>query len=218
MSLIGFVPCAPLLVPQVAGGSAAVDDPLREACREVVRRLLGAGDAITVVAPVGLGATWSEDATWGFEGFGVDRVPADPRRRLPWQLGIGDWLLDDAGWSGVRRYIGVTPGGSAPVPEGALLVIGDGSARRTEKAPGHLDERAEPFDAVIAAALRDGDLLGLGGLDPELAADLMCAGAPVWRAVATARSGQRVAEADLLAEVAPYGVGYFAAWWRLAPA
>ena len=40
----------------------------------------------------------------------------------------------------------------------ALLVVGNGSARRTEKAPGHLDDRAAGFDAALGAALRAGDL------------------------------------------------------------
>ena len=31
----------------------------------------------------------------------------------------------------------------------SYLVVGNGSAMRTEKAPGHLDERAEAFDAAL---------------------------------------------------------------------
>ena len=33
----------------------------------------------------------------------------------------------------------------------AYLVVGNGSARRSEKAPGHLDERAVAFDDALGA-------------------------------------------------------------------
>jgi hypothetical protein len=44
--------------------------------------------------------------------------------------------------------------------------MGDGSARRSEKAPGHLDPAAAPFDAAVAAALAAGDTTALAALDP----------------------------------------------------
>ncbi len=220
MTAVGFVPSAPLLVPDVAGGSATLDAELRESCREVVRRLASAADdAITVVAPLSAATTWTAGATWGFEGFGVARRPHDPRPRLPWPLAIGDWLLDDVGWSGERRYVGVAADGSAMndvVRSRAVLAVGDGSARRTEKAPGHFDDRAEAFDATIAAAIAAGDLAGLRSLDATLAADLLCAGAPVWRWLAGTLADRQVTESDLLADAAPYGVAYFAGFWRLS--
>lgn len=37
--------------------------------------------------------------------------------------------------------------------EPSYLVVGNGSATRTEKAPGHLDERSHGFDAALGAAL-----------------------------------------------------------------
>ncbi|WP_035945757.1 hypothetical protein, partial [Knoellia flava] len=60
-----------------------------------------------------------------------------------------------------------------------MLVVADGSARRTEKAPGHLDPRSHEVDDVIVAALRgaaDGGLDGLLTLDTNLCADLLVAG------------------------------------------
>ncbi len=44
---------------------------------------------------------------------------------------------------------------------GAYLVVGNGSARRTEKAPGYLDARAAGFDVRLGAALRGGELDGV---------------------------------------------------------
>ena len=54
------------------------------------------------------------------------------------------------------------------------MLLGEGSARRTVKAPGYLDARAEPFDTAVADALAAGDpqrLLGLTGPGAELLAD-----------------------------------------------
>jgi hypothetical protein len=213
------MPAAPLLVPQVAGGSAPLDDELRDGCRTLARRLSESADEIVVAAAVSGGGAWADDATWGFEGFGVIRQPPDPRPRVPWQLGIGAWLFDDIGWAGSRRYLAIDPDHPADIglsPGSAVLVVGDGSARRNEKAPGHLDDRAEPFDAAVARALETGDVAAIGSLDASLATELMCAGAPAWRWLADAIDGQRVIEAELLADSAPYGVGYLVAYWRLA--
>jgi hypothetical protein len=216
---VGFIPAAPLLVPQVAGGSAHVDEDLRDACRAVARRLTQSADEIVVAATATGGSVWTDDATWGFEGFGVARQPSDGRPRVPWQLGIGAWLLDDIGWTGSRRYAGIHSEHRARVDltgGSAVLVVGDASARRNEKAPGHLDDRAESFDASIATALATGDVTALGRLDASLAAELMCAGAPAWRWLAETIDAQHVVEAEVLVDSAPYGVGYLVAYWRLA--
>ncbi|WP_231482689.1 hypothetical protein [Nocardioides sp. URHA0020] len=45
----------------------------------------------------------------------------------------------------------------AATAEASYLVVGNGSARRTEKAPGHLDERAAAYDDALRAALTSGD-------------------------------------------------------------
>jgi len=129
---------------------------------------------------------------------------------LPLPLTLGAWLLSGAG----VPCRGVAVDGDTPaLPDAqAYLVVGDGSARRTERSPGYVDPRAEPFDAVVAAALATGDAGGLRDLDPALGADLLAAGVPAWRAVGRALAGRRY-EADLLYDEAPYGVGYFVAVW-----
>lgn len=70
-------------------------------------------------------------------------------------------------------------GGGAKARRTTVLVVADGSARRTEKAPGHLDPRSHQVDDVIVDAVRSSAEGGLGRLlelDPDLCADLLVAG------------------------------------------
>jgi hypothetical protein len=214
-----FVPAAPLLVPAVAGGSAGLDEAMRAASLAAVAGAIrGRCDQVIVVAAADESVEHSPASTWDFGGFGVPRRDLDPdRSRLPAALGIGAWLLDRSGWSGPRRYVGVAETRDLaidPARAAILLVVGDGSACRTERAPGYLDDRAENFDTTIATALADGDLAALAGLDDALAADLLCSSLPVWRSVAAAVA-DTVISPTLDLHVAPYGVAYFVARWAL---
>jgi hypothetical protein len=123
---------------------------------------------------------------------------ASDRGLLPLPLGLGAMLLDEGGYRGPRRLIAVgqdEPTGTcaalgAELATGtartALLVMGDGSARRSPKAPGHLDPRADPFDAHVERAVRAGRLGALLDLDEALARDLMATGRPAWQVLAGA--------------------------------
>ena len=97
-----------------------------------------------------------------------------------------------------------------PVPLG-LLVMGDGTARRSTSAPGYLDERAEPFDAEVERAVRDGDLPALARLDPDLAADLLAVGRPAWQVLAGALGDAGEVTTEVLYCAAPLGVAYLVA-------
>jgi hypothetical protein len=214
-----FVPAAPLLVPAVAGGSAGLDEVMRAASLTAVAgAITGRCEEVVVVATSAGSGEHPRDATWDFGGFGVPRHDIDPDRpRLPASLGIGAWLLDMAGWSGPRRYVGVAQTRDLAIDPGraaVLLAVGDGSACRTERAPGYLDDRAASFDTTIATALADGDLAALAGLDDALATDLLCRSLPVWRSVADAVA-ETVISSTLDLHVAPYGVAYFVARWSL---
>jgi len=91
-----------------------------------------------------------------------------------------------------------------------MLVLGDGSARRSVAAPGHLDERAVPFDDEVVRAVRDGDLPALAALDPGLARELMVTGRPAWQVLCGALGpGRPVTE--VLYTGAPFGVAYLVA-------
>ena len=147
---------------------------------------------------------------------------------LPLSLGLGALLLDQAGYSGplVLQAVGeyepwlrcAELGNrlAASAARAALLVMGDGSARRSLTAPGHLDERAAPFDAQVERAVRDGDLAALAGLDAGLARELMAAGRPAWQVLAAAMgTGQPVT--NVLYAGAPFGVAYLVAQFDAAP-
>jgi hypothetical protein len=111
----------------------------------------------------------------------------------------------------------------------ALLAVGDGTARRTLRAPGRFDERAEPFDDLVARAFADGDLAALAGLDPVLAQELMATGRAAWQVLAGALGNRASADgaspdsapgdgapengapAEILYSDGPYGVFYLVA-------
>jgi hypothetical protein len=220
VSAIAFCPSPPLLVPELAAGAAGELDPLRAACREAVRRLLAAGPDEVVVIGTGPELRWFPPGTRGtLAGYGVPVTAALPGGAatdgpLPLPLTLGAWLLAGVPvpCSGLAVAAHTDPASLADALHGrALLVMGDGSARRSEQAPGYVDPRATPFDATVAGALAGGDAAALRALDTGLGADLLAAGVPGWRVAGHAATGPF--EAELLYDAAPYGVGYFVATW-----
>lgn len=222
---VAFVPSTPLLLPEVAGRAAEATAALRTACRDAVAAALAGGARSVVVVGSGAPGTRSRAGDSGsLRGFGVDLEvpfdgpPAPEGRRTPLPHTIGAWLLDQVGCQAPR--LGVTPegldaalrehGGSGGAV--ALLVVGDGSARRSEKAPGHLDPGAAVLDAAVASALAGGHAEALARLDPGEGERLLAAGVPGWRAVSRA-VGSRPVTARLHHDDAPFGVGYLVADW-----
>ncbi|MEU6980626.1 MULTISPECIES: class III extradiol dioxygenase subunit B-like domain-containing protein [unclassified Streptomyces] len=226
-------PCPPLLVPAVAAGAASELADARTACSDALAVLAASRpDRLVVIGPAEEGArgVHPAGAAGSFAGFGVDltvRLGSGPggERALPASLAVGAWLLEHTDWAdapieglGVGTELqparcaeaGREIGASAE--RVALLVMGDGSACRTVKAPGYLDERAEGFDAAVGHALGTADPAALLALDPELAQALQAAGRAPWQVLAGAAEGTGL-EGRLLYEDAPYGVGYFVAAW-----
>ncbi len=97
----------------------------------------------------------------------------------------------------------------------SLIVMADGSARRGERAPGHVHPGAIDFDDALEEALRAGDADALAELDPEVGAELWCEGVAGFRLLGALVRG-RVVAADLLYADAPYGVAWWVARWDLA--
>ena len=69
-------------------------------------------------------------------------------------LGADVTVLADAQGARVAEHLLASTARAGDAP--SYLVVGNGSARRTEKAPGHLDERAEAFDADLGRCLEHG--------------------------------------------------------------
>ncbi|MFE2323674.1 class III extradiol dioxygenase subunit B-like domain-containing protein [Streptomyces sp. NPDC059385] len=227
-------PAPPLLVPEVAAGAAAELGDARTACSDALAVLAASRPDLLVVvgaADRDHGGTYPQGARGSFRGFGVE---ADVRlgegeegpSMLPAPLAVGAWLLGHARWGAapVEGFAVAEPTDdtahclragrelAARDERVALLVMGDGSAKRTLKAPGYLDERAAAFDAAAARALGAADVAALAAMDSALAAELQAAGRAPWQVLAGAAEGAGL-DGRLLFEDAPYGVGYFVATW-----
>ncbi len=203
-------PSAPMLLPDYVGLQDPAG-PLRDRCAEAIRSALdsapGTFDRIVVV---------------------TGRDPSPRTRKGPLGVRVGDHLLAVAGCTLPVEHVVVPFDADAETVEqvGAalaaredrllLLVVADGSARRSEKAPGHLDERAFGVDDQILEALRNVDPERLLGLDAGLAAEVLASGRAALQVLAHAARRTPGFGGGLLWSGDPYGVMYaVAAWTRI---
>ena len=226
-------PSPPLLARELTGRDPLVSG-LREACAEVTARLADADpDVVIIVGPGPETTVWDSASRLDVSAFAPALRDSGTRDSgtgtpdLPLSLGLGAMLLDQAGYSGLRvlqavgehepavRCVELGNKLAAFAPRAALLVMGDGSARRSPIAPGHLDERAAPFDAQVELAIRDGNLDALAGLDPALARELMATGRPAWQVLAGAVGAGNPLTEILYAD-APFGVSYLVVYLEAA--
>jgi hypothetical protein len=222
-----------MLVPELASGAAAELDGLRAACRDAIRSVAGPDRLLLVLGPGLRSRLYDSPAGGSFADFGVPLTVrlggpgAGPAAGVPLApaLAVAAWLVADAlGPDRDAQAVAVGPDypGSATEAgvdrlvsgerEVALVVAGDGSARRSDTAPGYLDERAAGFDQGIATALAGGDADALARVDLALADELLAAGGPAWRAAGRLLAGPPWSS-RLAFDDAPYGVGYFVASW-----
>jgi hypothetical protein len=197
-----------------------------------VAALAGAAvDTIVVIGSAPATRPVAAGETGSLSAYGVPLCVAldgrsQERPTLPLSLTIGAWLLTRSGYGG--PVAGHTVAAGEPVDACAglgaelgaqrarvgLLVMGDGSARRSTAAPGYLDERAAGFDAAAAAALRSADPDALLAVDAGLADELLAAGRAPWHVLAGAAAAAGGDwSGELLHDDAPYGVGYLVATW-----
>jgi hypothetical protein len=240
--MVAVVPSAPLMVPQLTVGGARESAEMRTACLEVIREMAAVADRWVVLGAHPLADPRArrtvDGAGYGsWIGFGVDvRVSltpeptGPPRADLPLPVLIAGWLRGQAA-SHVSASVELVDPGLPPSdcervgeeladrigPGTAVLVVGDGAATHTEKAPGYLDERAGPFEADARRALADGDPGGLLALDAALATELNAVGRAPWQVMAglAAAAGSRW-DARMHYSDIPYGVAYHVASWRRA--
>jgi hypothetical protein len=157
----------------------------------------------------------------------ADRVAGSESGGLPLSLAVGAWLLRDrpAAPPRIGRTVAadLDPAACAAIgreladlaPRVALLVMGDGSACRGEKAPGYADDRAPAFDRLFTDALRRGDAGALASIPERLATELLAAGRAPWQVLAGA-AGEVPVDAEVRYDAAPYGVQYTVATWVAA--
>lgn len=220
-------PHPPLIFRELTG-QRDVAAELREACLAALRSATGSGtDRVVVIGGADATSAWDaalepEVRSYGTTGARHD-VPA-----LPLSLGVARRLLEEAGWRGPVELQSIGWDASSDEVDAVadklgsreeritLLVLGEGSTRRGDKAPGYLDERAFPFDDSLGAALETGDTAALHALDPGLAAELMVSGRAALAVLASAvhREG-RTPRARMLYRNDPFGVMYFVAAWDL---
>jgi hypothetical protein len=220
-------PSPPLLICGLTG-KAAVLPELRAACELAAAELVAADpDVVAVVGPgvqtMIVDAAARLDMAAFAPGIGVATHPGSG---LPMSLGIGSWLLDQAGYAGerllqsvghrepVQRCARLGADLAAAPAKTALLVLADGSACRNPKAPGYFDERSAGFDAEVERAVRAGDLGALLAIDAELASELMATGRPAWQVLAGALKGDRLTTEIRYCDD-PFGVAYLVASLRV---
>lgn len=230
---VALVPGVLALLPAYAGQTDPITE-LRAACVAAVEWL---GEDVTVVAePQGVrvaealgvspglgGARRQGSSLLDQRGGGLDggfEQPSGQPRAAPWR---GE--VDTSVTPGHRRLRSVvlpyqTVAGATSStsvgntsPGSSVLVVANGSARRSEKAPGHLDGRAAAYDSELEKALRAGDVDALRALDPGLAQDLM-----VGNVAGFARLGELLTpglapEVDYADD--PFGVQYWVMRWSL---
>jgi hypothetical protein len=219
-----------VLVPELAGGAAGELNGLRAACAAAIERVVGDGRQLVLIGSAARSLSHSPLSRGSLAGYGLasevhlGAPTCGGALDLPPSLTIGAWLVRSVlgPHSGARAFsVGSDFASSraavelltlAETEDIALLVMGDGSARRSTTAPGYLDRRAAPFDDAVAVALSTGDAAALEGLDEDLGAELLASGVPAWRVAGRLLDGHDHA-AQLLYCDAPYGVGYFVAAW-----
>ncbi|MET7769894.1 hypothetical protein [Nocardia sp. NPDC005366] len=207
--------------------------------------VLGSGDADRVFGPDAVGTflgfgvdvrvALSGDPTLDVSADYPADSPADstagPDRELPLPVLIAGWLRGQfapevtararviAADSTVRHCAELGAELRAELdasdePHG-VLVVADGAATLSLKAPGYLDERAAGEQEDLERALGAGDRAALLALDPALCAELSVSGRAAYQALAGLFASDAAdPSVDTLYRDAPYGVGYHVSVWR----
>lgn len=211
------VPAAPALLPGIGGAADPLDD-LREQAAALVAATSGAkgADRLVVVGSGPATRVWPSDAPSGAARFTTGRLPDGA---LPTDLEVGRLLAPSAGGEIVLQSVAAdaTPQECADLgrelaagPRAVLVVVADGPATLTEKAPGHLQPDAAPFAAELGRAVAQAESAALAALDPAVCDRLWMRGRPALQVLAAATEGLA---GELVADEAPFGVQYLLARW-----
>lgn len=225
MPVVGAAVCPhpPLLVPEVGSAAAPELDDLRAACLAAIEHLSTADRLLVLGSAPSAPISYDGSAGGSFGAYGASSVRVGSGDAvLPLSLAMGGWLIEQTKAIDLPRSYLAVPTDAPParclelgreIAAGndriGLLVMGDGSARRSEHSPVHLHPRAEIFDTTVANALERADSAVLAALDPDLAAELQAAGRAPWQVLAAVL--ETGLTGNLIYHAAPYGVGYFVA-------
>ncbi|MGW4352950.1 hypothetical protein ACWELJ_12780 [Nocardia sp. NPDC004582] len=201
--------------------------------------VIGVAEPGEDAAAGGSGRVIGADAVGTFRGYGVDvRVglsgPVAERVAdvlLPLPALIAGWLRERVAPEAVaecrlisadataeessafgRTLRAELDAASEPV---GVLVVADGAATLSLKAPRYLDERAEGVQAGIDRALGAGDRRALADLDTGLCAEIAVEGRPAYQALAGLFAADPAdPQVETRYAAAPFGVAYHVSVWR----
>ncbi|MGX1858130.1 hypothetical protein ACWIFB_11995 [Dietzia sp. NPDC055340] len=224
-SPVVLIPGAPVLVPELSGAAAAESTREVELLCEQLRRASRSASRVVVVGTDPQRRTLQDVSSslrrWGADvRVGRPDAPSAPRGSVPDAALIAWWMLDRAGSGLPRTFEAVDEQGrianSTPVKvsdgDDLVVVVADGPASLTPRAPVPEDQRGVALDAALTAWLRDGGVLPDPG--PAAAAEVGWWSRPSWLALA-GLIGDRTAVDTV--SWAPFGVGYHAARWEPIP-
>ncbi|MEV6065918.1 hypothetical protein AB0L82_05135 [Nocardia sp. NPDC052001] len=237
-----LVPSPPALIPELGGAAGAAADGdlarLRGAVFEAAGELAGQAKRWIVVGVADSDSVYDSETAGTFRGYGVDiraglsatANTGNPDPDLPLPVLIGGWLRERVAPDAIavaRLVASDTPAAEclaygrklraeldSATDRYGVLVVGDGAATLSLKAPRYLDPRAEAVQAEIDRALAAGDRTALAALDERLCAELDVAGRPAFQVLA----GLFAADAadprvETFYAAAPFGVAYHASSW-----
>ena len=211
------VPAAPALLPGIGGTADPLADLRARATTLVADTAMTKGaDRLVVLGSGPSTRTWPVDAPSGATRFTTGRVPEGA---LPSDLEIGRSFAPSGGGELHLLSVAADAGPQecadlgadlAAGPDAVLVVVADGPATLTDKAPGHLQPDAAPFARALAEALTGADVATLAALDPATCDRLWMRGRPALQVLAAAAPGLA---GELVGEETPFGVQYLLARW-----
>lgn len=214
-----LVPGAPVLVPELAGAAAADSACAVSATLRMLRSAASGVSRVLVLGTDTEGRTLGEVRTtldrWGVAvPVGDPSAPAAGHDEVPGPALLGWWFLDRGGITVPRAFVGI-PGDGESTPEAGsdtlVVVVADGPASLTPRAPVPEDPRGVALDAALTDWLRN------GGHPPDPGQEVADAvgwwSRPAWLALAALVADRPAVET---LSWAPFGVGYHGARWDLS--
>ena len=189
MSIVSaaLVPAAPVIVPGLSGHTMPAPE-VRSAALDAIQRMIDAGvDEVIVLAEADRDGLFDSTAPWGLHRIGgmhpASEAGAVFDQLLTMPLAIGASMLRDAGWTGTTYFHAlertISADAAAEVGRGlgttkrsvGLLLLGNGSACCTEKAPGSFHPQANEFNTSLVAMIRQGNRAAMMALPTQGAAE-----------------------------------------------